>query len=129
MAGHFNHTTPFFTSNSGKLFILMLANNPYSPPSFTPSAIYSFTSSPVPHLSLPSCSSPQPIYISLFAPRLSPCFHSVTPRATKFKSLSAAHSLIPSHSLHLCAHCRLTLSQSERFLRQTLRSQCRYTTE
>lgn len=52
------------------------------------------------HLALPSCPSPQSIYISLFAPHLSPCFHSVTPRVTKFKSLSAAHSLILSYSLH-----------------------------
>lgn len=34
-----------------------------------------------------------------------------------------------SHIITLCTHCNLTLSQSEWFLRQTLRSQCRYTTE
>lgn len=109
LEGYFNHITPsLFTSNFRKCFIFLLANNPSPLPSFISySTIYSFTSS---HLfsssSLtfipPSCMSPQPIYISLFAPHLSLCFHSVTAHVTKFRALLDAHSLFLSLSLH-CA--------------------------
>lgn len=103
MAGYFNNTTPsLFTSNMGKLlFILLLANYPSSPPSyiiFCHILIYLFSS---PSLTLVS------LLAHLSSPFTSACslliclpVFTVTPCVTKFKSLSAAHSLILSRSLH-----------------------------
>lgn len=96
-----------------------LANNSFSDCFF-------LSHSPVPH----SPWSPF-FFVSLAHLHQPVCCSSVSLFFTVSDPVSQNHSqpLILSSACNHYNHCSLTISQSEWFLRQTLRSQCRYTTE